>query len=170
TTKPMVLRKEQDRDKLTGELFAEFNRNVFSDGLPKDMRVEWSKRLNTTAGRCYTKRCVEYVNGDWIFTARIELSTKVLDTIEKLRSTLVHEMCHAAAWVISHVDKPPHGRVFKSWGAKASRAYPAIEVTTCHSYEIDYKFKYECTGCGKIYGRHSKSINVQVHVCGECKG
>ena len=30
--------------------------------------------------------------------ATIELSTKVIDDEERLRSTLLHEMCHAAQW------------------------------------------------------------------------
>jgi hypothetical protein len=31
-------------------------------------------------------------------SARIELSSKVVDTAEKLRATLLHELCHVAAW------------------------------------------------------------------------
>jgi hypothetical protein len=33
--------------------------------------------------------------------ATIELSTKVIDDEERLRSTLLHEMCHAAQWLVS---------------------------------------------------------------------
>lgn len=47
----------------------------------------------------------------FLYTARIELSTKVLDNEAKLRRTLVHEMCHAAAWLLDHTAKPPHGPV-----------------------------------------------------------
>lgn len=36
-------------------------------------------------------------------SARVELSTKVLDTPVKLRRTLLHELCHVAAWLL-----PPH--------------------------------------------------------------
>lgn len=48
--------------------------------------------------------------------SRIELSVKVVDSAEKLAATLLHEMCHAAAWVIDGVSKPPHGAVFWKWG------------------------------------------------------
>ena len=33
-------------------------------------------------------------------------------------------------------------------------------MTTCHAYEIAYKYRYQCVGCGKGVGRHSKSIDV----------
>lgn len=47
--------------------------------------------------------------------AQIELATKVVDTIEKLRNTLVHEMIHAAVWILDHDNKNPHGKLFKAW-------------------------------------------------------
>lgn len=45
------------------------------------------------------------------YTARVELSSKVLDSSDRLRRTLVHELCHVAAWLLDHVAKPPHGEV-----------------------------------------------------------
>ena len=46
------------------------------------------------------------------YHARIELSTKVLDTAE-LEATLLHEMCHAAAWLLDHCDVGRHARFSK---------------------------------------------------------
>ncbi|KAI9144624.1 hypothetical protein BKA69DRAFT_1053474 [Paraphysoderma sedebokerense] len=48
--------------------------------------------------------------------------------------------------------------------------YPDITVSTCHSYDIDYKYKYTCTNenCGHVYGRHSKSIDITKKCCGYC--
>ena len=31
--------------------------------------------------------------------SKIELSSKVIDSADRLRDTLIHEMCHAAAWI-----------------------------------------------------------------------
>ncbi len=45
---------------------------------------------------------------------------QVLDCEEKLLRTLCHEMCHAAAWLVDHVGKPPHGPVFRRWVRAAS--------------------------------------------------
>lgn len=49
------------------------------------------------------------------YLARIELSDKVVDSLTRLRSTLLHELCHVAAWVVDHTAKPPHGPCFKHW-------------------------------------------------------
>ena len=45
--------KEQfrkNRDNITNTAFDEFNRTVFQGWLGKDVVVQWSKRLRTTAG------------------------------------------------------------------------------------------------------------------------
>ncbi len=45
------------------------------------------------------------------YTARVELSSKVVDCEDRLQRTLAHELCHVAAWLLDHVSKPPHGQV-----------------------------------------------------------
>lgn len=79
-------------------------------------------------------------------------------------------MCHAAAWIVDHVRKPPHGRTFKKWAKRVQREYNEIEVTTCHDYQIFFKYRYQCTNpnCSKEYGRHSDSIDPNRHGCGVC--
>ena len=94
----------------------------------------------------------------------------MVDCEERLRSTLCHEMCHAAAWLINHSIKPPHGPVFKAYAARAMRAFPELDISTCHSYAIDYKFRWKCASCGHIYGRHSQSIKPSKQRCGQCMG
>ena len=42
-------------------------------------------------------------------------------------------------------------------------------MTTKHSYAIDYKYVWECTGCAIEFKRHSKSIDPAKHTCGACK-
>jgi predicted SprT family Zn-dependent metalloprotease len=148
--------------------YAEFNRAVFRGCLPENMTISWNKRLRTTAGLTYTSR--RAVGGRVEYSARIELAEKVLTDAHRVRSTLLHEMCHAAAWLVDHVHRPPHGAAFKAWAAKASAVYPHYCVKTCHSYEIEYKHKYKCQACGAEYGRHSKSINVERQRCGACRG
>lgn len=76
------------------------------------------------------------------YTARVELSSKVLDCFSKLERTLCHELCHVAAWLVNHTAKPPHGPVFRSWAAKAMRLYSHLDITTCHAYEIFYPFRW----------------------------
>jgi hypothetical protein len=79
--------------------------------------------------------------------ASIELSTKVLDDEERLRSTLLHEMVHAAAWIIDGVSKPPHGSCFKKWANIAMKRSPGVVVTTTHDYEIQYKYAWVSANC-----------------------
>lgn len=156
----------QRREALTREVFEEVNLRVFKSRVPPDLSITWSKKLNTTAGLTYCSKKSGH------FAARIELSTKVVDRIDRLRSTLSHELCHVAAWLFDETSNPPHGKAFKRWAAKVHQAFPDILVTTCHRYSIHYKFRYQCQNvdCAKEYGRHSKSINSATHGCGKCGG
>lgn len=148
--------------------FAEFNARVFDGALPEGMAVTWNKRLRTTAGLTYTSR--RAVGDEVVRRARIELAEKVLTDAHRVRSTLLHEMCHAAAWIVDGVAKPPHGAVFRRWAARASGEYPQYSVKTCHAYEIQYRHRWRCVGCAADFGRHSKSIDTDKQRCGACGG
>ena len=64
----------------------------------------------TTAGLTYTRtRIGAFIKNDF----NIHLSIKVLDRPYRVACTLLHEMCHAAAWVINGNRKPPHGAIWK---------------------------------------------------------
>jgi predicted SprT family Zn-dependent metalloprotease len=174
----------RQREVLTARTFAQLNAVVFSDKLPQSLAdtLLWNAKLKTTAGVTYTSRqaappALDDVGGSssslpFQMVARIELSTHVVDNSSKLRQTLCHEMCHAAAWLIDGVSKPPHGPAFRAWASRAMAKLPGLDVSTCHSYDIAFKFNYQCTtlGCGSIYGRHSDSINTARQVCGLCGG
>jgi predicted SprT family Zn-dependent metalloprotease len=99
----------------------------------------------------------------------IELALKVLTSADRLRDTLLHEMCHAATWIISG-KRDGHGKVFKSWGQQASNTFPELPPTTrCHNYVIDTKYAYICNkNCGNKIMRHSKSFDTSKRLCGKC--
>lgn len=78
------------------------------------------------------------------YSAHVELSSKVVDSWEKLERTLCHELCHVAAWLLDHTAKPPHGPVFKAWAARAMARYRHLDITTCHMYQIFYPFRCRC--------------------------
>jgi predicted SprT family Zn-dependent metalloprotease len=151
------------REVYSQSLFDKLNRGAFDGKLPEAMQITWNKRLNRTAGMTRLKR----VNGQRVAT--IELSTKVLTNHERLEATLAHELCHAAAWLVHGVSKPPHGKHFKFWGQQVERNFPELEITTCHSYEIQFKFRWVCKTCTQTYGRHSKSIDITKQRCGVCR-
>ncbi|KAK0446432.1 SprT-like family-domain-containing protein [Desarmillaria tabescens] len=142
-------------------LFNDLNRDVFNSGLPADIELCWSKRLNTTAGRA------TYARKDGIISGKIELATKILDSEERVMKTLSHEMCHLACWIINKKLNEHHGPLFKAWAARVTAKRPDIEVSTTHDYEISYKFEWRCEICDLVYGRHSKSIKPD-DVCGRC--
>lgn len=106
--------------------------------------------------------------------AVIELSTKVVDDIDRLKITLLHEMCHAAAWIVDGSLRPPHGAFFQKWAQRAATAIPSIAITTKHNFMIQYKYSWKCVNpaCSvQFIGRHGKrSIDIQRHVCGKCHG
>mmetsp|Transcript_10283 Transcript_10283/g.31440 ORF Transcript_10283/g.31440 Transcript_10283/m.31440 type:complete len:421 (-) Transcript_10283:396-1658(-) len=147
-------------------LYTILDNNVTKDRLGSRVSLEWNKRFNTTAGMTHFR--MRKISRERF--AGIVLSTKVLDSPIKLYRTLVHEMCHAAQWVIDGKPKPPHGPPFKAWVYQFRQFDPTLDITTCHQYEIDYKYRYECESCHHTYGRHSKSINVERKVCGNCRG
>lgn len=74
--------------------------------------------------------------------------------------------------MVSLNSTPFFGLVLKADRArKCSEAFHdrGIEVTTKHSYIIDYKYIWECTVCSVEFKRHSKSIDPARHTCGSCK-
>lgn len=158
----------KERGRLTQELFREYNLRIFEGKLPLDLLVQWNNKLTTTAGLTHYKR--EVANGAYQFSARVELSSKVVDAFPKLQRTLCHELCHVAAWLLDHTAKPPHGPVFKKWACLAMDVYPDLEISTCHHYEIHYPYRWKCGSCLKVYGRHSNSIKPEKHACGICRG
>ncbi|KAI7836948.1 hypothetical protein COHA_009197 [Chlorella ohadii] len=140
--------------------------------LPRDLEIRWNARLLTTAGLTHYKREIpDDPYAPPIYTARVELSSKVLDCFSKLERTLCHELCHVAAWLVNQTAKPPHGPVFRAWAGKAMALYSHLDITTCHAYEIFYPFRWQCSNgtCLQEYGRHSNSIDVKKKVCGACR-
>ncbi|KAH3962078.1 hypothetical protein HBI56_203940 [Parastagonospora nodorum] len=145
------------------------------------IKLVWSRTLKTTAGRANWRR--EQIRlrtgpsaSDFTTEIRhhcsIELAEKVIDDEERLYNVLAHEYCHLTTFMVSGVRNNPHGAEFKSWGRKVSDAFAhkGVEVTTKHSYAIEFKYVWECVDCGYEFKRHSKSVDTGKHSCGRCKG
>ncbi|XP_054648036.1 germ cell nuclear acidic protein [Dunckerocampus dactyliophorus] len=157
---------KQNKEELTSKLYLMYNSSVFDNKLPANMSVTWNKKMRKTAGYCITGQ--ERRGGNRY--ARIELSEKVCDSADRLRDTLIHEMCHAATWLINGV-RDGHGNFWKLYARKSTLVHPELPmVTRCHNYDIKYKFKYQCTRCQNTIGRHSKSLDTQRFVCALCTG
>ncbi|KAL9607964.1 MAG: hypothetical protein Q9167_007175 [Letrouitia subvulpina] len=118
------------------------------------IKICWSKTLQSTAGRANWRR--EHVRAK---------------DPNRLVNVLAHEFCHLATFMISEVKDRPHGKEFKDWARKCSRAFSCrnVNVTTKHNYDITYKYLWACTSCGTEFKRHSKSIDPTKQSCGICK-
>ena len=163
------------------------------------VRIVWSNKLNSTAGRANWRR--EAVRPtpaskppqparppqpqpqptsapQYRHVATIELATKVVTTPQRLHDALAHEFCHLANFMVSRELAHPHGASFQRWAAAATAAFGAshgVRVTTRHDYEIEHRYAWLCVGsggggCGMEYARHSRSIDPARHTCGRCRG
>ncbi|KAI1261997.1 hypothetical protein F5Y18DRAFT_430497 [Xylariaceae sp. FL1019] len=119
-------------------------------------------------------------------SAYIELATKVLVNEADLLNTVAHEFCHLAVFLLHGKPKLAHGAEFKAFGRhvmdaatskddKKSLKIPRardvqINVTTRHSYDIEYKFVWRCSDCSTEVSRHSRSVDPTKQRCGKCKG
>ncbi|TKA66255.1 hypothetical protein B0A49_08427 [Cryomyces minteri] len=142
------------------------------------VRLAWSRTLQSTAGRANWRRETSRacdakgnVTTTYRHHASIELAEKIIDDPARLVNVIAHEFCHLANFMVSGVKDQPHGKSFKEWGRKCGKAFAdrGVEVTTKHSYAIDYKYIWECTECQQQFKRHSKSVDPTRHTCGVCK-
>lgn len=158
---------KQKKHGLATRLYSLYNHTIFDEKLPDNLEILWNKKMRKTAGYCVTGQKKVPVLQRY---ARIELSEKVCDSADRLRDTLIHEICHAATWLINGV-RDGHGQYWRFYARKATLIHPELPmVTRCHTYEINYKFTYECSRCKNTIGRHSKSLDTERFVCALCKG
>ena len=130
----------EDRHALVVELIEEFNRTVFEGKLPPDQEVTWNTRLSSTAGLTRFKMSDD--GGPFRRVAPVELSPALLDRSLRIRQTLMHELCHAAQWVVHGCSRSkckcgPHGSHFLYWAQRARYQYGNEMVTRCHNYLVD---------------------------------
>ena len=105
------------------------------------IRIIWSKKLSSTAGRANWRREISRSkNADGFVSntfhrhyASIELAEKVIDDegqlspnqitsrdkltslLDRLINVIAHEYCHLANFMINGVKDNPHGKDFKEW-------------------------------------------------------
>lgn len=95
-----------------------------------------------------TRLVDKFLHKDIYLSTYIFLFVKIIDTAERLRDTLIHELCHAACWIFNGISEG-HGPSWKSWANKAMQKYPELPIIKrCHSYDIQTKFTYKCIKCG----------------------
>lgn len=115
---------------LVDHLYRLFNKHVFEDRLPHDMKINWNSRLSSAAGRCKFRT----EDHRRVKTCSVELSVGLLKTADRVRDTLVHELCHAATFLLGeHYDV--HGPFWRCWARRANIAFPSLPtIKRCHNY------------------------------------
>lgn len=156
------------KEELAFKLFDLYNKEVFENKLPSNMLIQWNGRMTSTSGFCYNKR--EFRVKEVVHSSRVVLASKILDRPDRLRDTLIHELCHAATWIVDKASDG-HGPLWKAWANKANHTFPELpRIKRCHNYAITTKYTYKCLTCGYSIGRHSKSLDVERKRCGFCLG
>ncbi|XP_026268374.2 germ cell nuclear acidic protein [Urocitellus parryii] len=158
---------KQNKDELVQKIYQLFNSTVFDQKMPEKIEITWNKKMLRTAGLCTTSETRHPKRERY---AKIEISLKVCDSADRLRDTLIHEICHAASWLLDGV-RDSHGDAWKYYARKSNAVHPELpRVTRCHNYTINYKINYECTQCKTRVGRYTKSLNTERFICARCRG
>uniref|UniRef100_A0A8C9CS27 SprT-like domain-containing protein n=1 Tax=Phocoena sinus TaxID=42100 RepID=A0A8C9CS27_PHOSS len=135
---------KQNKDELVQRIYALCNSSVFDKKMPEKIDIGWNKKMLRTAGLCTTGE-IRYPKRERY--AKIEISQKVCDSADRLRDTLIHEICHAASWLLDGI-RDSHGDAWKYYARKLNMVHPELpKVTRCHNYKINYRIHYECTQC-----------------------
>ncbi|XP_006868618.1 PREDICTED: acidic repeat-containing protein [Chrysochloris asiatica] len=157
---------KQNKDELVQKIYNLFNSSVFDKKMPEKIDIGWNKKMLRTAGLCTTG---ETKHPKKRF-AKIQIAVKVCDSADRLRDTLVHEICHAASWLLDGI-RDSHGDMWQYYAKKSNMVHPELpSITRCHSYKINYKINYECTQCKSRIGRYTRSLNTKFFICAVCKG
>ncbi|XP_077003110.1 germ cell nuclear acidic protein [Tamandua tetradactyla] len=158
---------KHNKDELVQRIYSLLNNSVFDKKLPEKIDISWNKKMLRTAGLCTTGE-IQHPKRERY--AKIDISLKVCDSADRLRDTLIHEICHAASWLLDGI-RDSHGEAWKYYAKKSNMVHPELpRVTRCHNYKINYRIHYECTQCKSRIGRYTRSLNTDRFICARCRG
>lgn len=148
------------------ELYLQLNQEHFNGECPEDLPVIWNTRLRTTAGKCHYKWHNKSLRQ--IDAKKITLNPHILDTEEKLRKTLIHEMVHA--W-LAHTTHADHGH--NEWfQSKMDSIFGYKRSHRCHNYDVSNVSLVHmvCPNHGVIEkrARMPRSYNLHRYHCNSC--
>lgn len=127
--------------------YQKYNASYFEKALPREITIQWSKRMTSVAGSCNYRKKI------------IKLSTWYhLKYPEEIDNTLLHEMIHLIV--------PGHGPKFKAYlkhlqtqGANVSR-YSKEKAK-------DPRWLYVCIKCQASFKSYNRCLNR--YICKHCK-
>nr|XP_048273686.1 germ cell nuclear acidic protein isoform X2 [Myodes glareolus]XP_048273687.1 germ cell nuclear acidic protein isoform X2 [Myodes glareolus]XP_048273688.1 germ cell nuclear acidic protein isoform X2 [Myodes glareolus]XP_048273689.1 germ cell nuclear acidic protein isoform X2 [Myodes glareolus] len=158
---------KRSKEELAQKIYMLLNHTVFDGKLPEKIEIIWNKKMLRTAGLCTTNEIKQPKRQRY---AKISISPKVCDSADRIRDTLIHEICHAASWLLDGI-RDSHGISWQYYAQKCNSVHPELpKVTRCHNYTIHYKIYYECMLCKYRIGRYTRSLNTERFICAKCKG
>ncbi|XP_032613051.1 germ cell nuclear acidic protein isoform X1 [Hylobates moloch] len=158
---------KRNKNELVRRIYDLFNRSVCDKKLPEKLQIGWNNKMVKTAGICSTGELWYPKRRRF---AKIQIGLKVCNSADRIRDTLIHELCHAASWLIDGI-RDSHGDTWKYYARKSNKIHPELpRVTRCHNYKINYKVHYECTGCKMRIGCYTKSLDTSRFICAKCEG
>ncbi|XP_077155560.1 uncharacterized protein LOC143817985 isoform X1 [Ranitomeya variabilis] len=122
---------QKTKNELAERLYKLYNKTVFGNQLPKDVELVWDKTLTKISARTYQ------ILQNNIPYCIIELSDQVLNSAVRLRSTLAHEMCHVACWLLDNEMRDNHGPLWQAYAKRVNSIHPELpEVKKHHDYTL----------------------------------
>jgi len=138
------------RSEYASKIISYFEQYVVKQSL--NLKVEFNKRFASKAGSFQGNKIV--------------LSTKIIISWERLKQTVLHELCHAAVKYVSQVNDN-HGPFFHKW-AIICDIHLGVLIPTRHTYDIKFKHVYKCSSCGIDHSRN-RAMDISRKVC-KCRG
>ncbi|KAB0389556.1 hypothetical protein E2I00_001827 [Balaenoptera physalus] len=151
---------KQNKDELVQKIYALCNSSVFDKKLPEKIDICWSKKMLRTAGLCTTGETRHPKRERY---AKIQISQKVCDSADRLRDTLIHEICHAASWLLDGIrdshgvgwNQPDHGHCLVPRLLRSHKRSLAVGSGAAAPRRV---------------GRYTRSLNTDRFICAKCKG
>ncbi|XP_060649051.1 dentin sialophosphoprotein-like isoform X2 [Drosophila nasuta] len=145
---------ESSKAGLAKTLFNVLNHSIFHCGLRRI--ITWKSCMNTPSA------IVHSIEGDGQRTSRIVLWKHMKQPI-MLVKVLLHEMCHAAAFV--YHGETGHGDHCRKWAYRAKSVIPELpQIDDCNA-----KFKYTCLLCRRrshgIIKFEDEEQQLRCHYC-----
>ena len=121
---------EKEKGTLARKLYNIFNKICFNGRLPNDTEILWNDDLPKIAGFC-----LPGITDTNQRSFSIHLSEILVNTPERTRDVLIHEMCHGAVWWKYGEVNPPHGDRWRRCVKRVERCLKNIlEIKVTHSY------------------------------------
>lgn len=142
------------------QLYTQYNNLIFDDKII-NCYITWDPQLKKCGGTC---KYIKFKDNPYCV---ISISPDICDTIQKVKSVLLHEMIHAYLMLVDKDLKSNHEEPFLKW-IPIIKNKTGIQVTVmCYYNNPNKKRTYECFCC-----KYKKNVieknNQLLKKCNKC--